>query len=175
MRSTWRWAIAFFVTFAVFVAVTWLVIRFFPHYSWLSGQDDLFAFGVGAGAAVAVLAAAWGQVFATAKATDEEPDSGEIPVMTTQALAITGDNEGIVSTGNHALNVQGARPRTVPERPPVWPARTPRVNDGDRSEVKIEGGSRGIVSMGDEATNIQELNIFPASAASMRPALITEG
>ncbi len=66
---------------------------------WLASGADRWAVAAGVGAAAAGLAGLWGQSFATRA-------GGGAPGGVHRLVAVAGDNPGIISTGDSAVNVQ---------------------------------------------------------------------
>lgn len=107
MNSFLRWSAAIVVTIGSFVVCTWLAgLVVLPHL--MSDQSDRWVVSTSLGVAAAALGAAWG--YGYAKRTNDAdatsaPESDARPNRA-RAITVSGDLDGIASTGDNAINIQ---------------------------------------------------------------------
>jgi hypothetical protein len=115
MRQFGRWWVAGLVTMLTFTVCAWICgALILPTV--INDPNVRWGLAGGLGVAVAALAALWGHSFATAQS--EAPTSLKSAVNRPQseAIAVGGENTGIISTGGNAVNVLQVNPLT-PSRP----------------------------------------------------------
>lgn len=108
MSGFWRWCAALAATLAAFVVTTWMAgTVVLPHL--ISDHTDRWGIAAACGVAVAAAAAGWGCWYATHQAADN-PDRGlagsGASTAGPRSISVTGDLDGIASTGDDAVNMQ---------------------------------------------------------------------
>ncbi|MFF4448282.1 hypothetical protein [Streptomyces sp. NPDC001502] len=150
-RRSWRWFTAAVVTVVAF-AVPTVVCGVWVLPSVIQDPGTRWAVASALGAAVAALAVLWGQSFAASPTTTAAPPPPATVIASGgRAVAIEGDVEGNITTGNRGGRavppVAGQTP-AVPGGPvPVPPGSV--VASGDRAAA-LRGKIKGDVTTGDE-------------------------
>lgn len=108
LSQFWRWCTALAATLAAFVVTAWVAgTVVLPHL--VSDHTDRWGIAAACGVAVAAAAAAWGCWYAT-RSVEGTPDrslAGSGASATgPHSISVTGDLDGIASTGDNALNMQ---------------------------------------------------------------------
>ncbi|WP_051969114.1 hypothetical protein [Kitasatospora azatica] len=105
------------------------------------------------GAALAALAAVWGQGFATSGqgTTGQTPSAPSVQATPARAVAIGGNNQGAISTGDALVPAQPTPAGPATAQPPAPPASPPQTASasGERS-ITIGGDNSGSLSTGDQ-------------------------
>jgi hypothetical protein len=105
-----RWFVAVVVSLLAFAVGTWVAGAIvLPHL--VADHADRWVIAAGCGVAVAALAAMWGYRYATADAADA-PDAREsaepvVPAAGERSISVSGNLDGIASTGDNTVNIQG--------------------------------------------------------------------
>ena len=108
MSGFWRWCAALAATLAAFAATTWVAgAAVLQHL--IGDHTDRWGIAAACGVAVAAVAAAWGGWYAT-RTAEGNPDRGlagsETSAAGPRSISVTGDLDGIASTGDNAVNMQ---------------------------------------------------------------------
>ncbi|MDQ1018866.1 hypothetical protein [Streptomyces afghaniensis] len=163
MRRIIRWAAAGLVTAVVFAVPTWLCgAVFLPSVV----TDDVIRWTLSSalGVALAALAVAWGQGFATRAQQEDSPTPpSDSPVTASgpRSIAVKGNPTGPISTGDTGVRAapddSQARPEPMPLATPAPASPQPEPEpglgsvtaSGERS-IAINGNPGGTISTGDQ-------------------------
>jgi hypothetical protein len=147
-----RWAVAGLVTAAAFVVPTWSCgAMVLP----LLVEDAAIRWSLASalGTALAALAASWGYGFATRDrpTTGQSPSSPSVQATAERAVAIGGNNQARVSTGDAPAPTQPAPAGSAAGQSPAPPApgAASASASGERS-IAIGGNNSGPLSTGDQ-------------------------
>jgi hypothetical protein len=108
LSGFWRWCAALAATLAAFAVTAWVAgTVVLPHL--VSDHTDRWGIAAACGVAVATAAAAWGCWYATrpAEGTPGHSLAGSgASAAGPRSISVTGDLDGIASTGDNAVNMQ---------------------------------------------------------------------
>ncbi|MFB6578105.1 hypothetical protein ACFCYC_11820 [Streptomyces sp. NPDC056402] len=151
MTRSWRWFTAAGVTVLAFATPS-VVCGLWVLPSVIQDPGTRWAVASALGAAVAALAVLWGQSFAASPTTTAAPPPPATVIASgNRAVAVEGDMEGNITTGNRggpAMPPTGGQPPAAPGSPePVPPGSV--VGSGDRAAA-LRGKIKGDVTTGDQ-------------------------
>ncbi|MEW1723912.1 hypothetical protein [Streptomyces sp. NPDC093109] len=163
MGQNIRWAVAGLATAAAFVVPAWLCgAVVLPPL--LDDSAVRWSLASALGAVLSSLTVLWGHGFATRTpapgppppAPDPTP-SRSVQVTTERSVAIGGDNQGSISTGD-------TNPTTAPVQPAAGPNPTPTpdtLSVSRNRSITIDGNNSGTLSTGDQSAGGQPGGAHP--------------
>ncbi|MFD0167041.1 hypothetical protein ACFVJH_23260 [Streptomyces decoyicus] len=148
MRRNLRWAVAGLATVVAFAVPVWLCGAVVLP-SLLKDPAIRWALASALGTVMASLAAVWGHGFATRAEGTTGRSASSVRATAERAVAIGGNNQGPVSTGDTQMPAQS--PAVTPAAPqyPASPPADAVTASGNRS-IAIGGSNSGPLSTGDQ-------------------------